>query len=319
MEYYGETRSEYKSNMRSDRPIVAIGELLWDLLPTGTRAGGAPFNFAFHCHQLGHRAIIVSRVGDDELGHKLRQEVRRLGLSDEFIQTDPIHPTGTVEVEIDNAGQPKYTVAMPVAWDRIEWTPGIDALAKDALAMCFGSLAQRSKRNRDLIAAFVAYTLEDCLTICDINFRRPFLTDEIIEDSLRICDWLKVNEEEAESIAKTIAAVFDSPHPVSHAEWLLTRLMAAILNDRAICAITRGANGCIVRNMDATVELPGIPITVADAVGAGDAFTAALLTQHLELKSLVQSAKFANAYAAVVASKPGGTPTVTREEVEQLL
>ena len=305
--------------MVHERPIVAIGELLWDLLPTGMRAGGAPFNFAFHCHQLGHRAIIVSRVGDDELGHKLRQEVRQLGLSDEFIQSDPTLPTGSVSIKIDDAGQPKYTVAIPVAWDRIEWNPGLDDLAEHACAICFGTLAQRMKQNRDLVSAFVANTREDCLTICDINFRRPFLSDEIIEDSLRICDWLKANEEEAESIAKSITLMFDSPHRQSRGKWLLTRLMTVISGDRALCAITRGANGCIVGTSEDTVELPGISVRVADTVGAGDAFTAALLTQHLEGKSLVQSSKFANAYAAIVASKPGGTPTVTRAEVERLL
>lgn len=305
--------------MRSDRPIVAIGELLWDLLPTGPRSGGAPFNFAFHCHQLGHRAIMVSRVGDDELGQKLRQEVLRLGLSDAFIQTDPVYPTGTVAVDVDEDGQPKYTIAKPVAWDYLEWNDSVAALAKDAVAVCFGTLAQRTKQNNDLVTAFVANTSEDCLAICDINFRRPFLTDESIEHSLRICDWLKANEEEAEYLAQLIPATFDSPDPHSRSEWLLSRLMGAISGDRALCAITRGAIGCIVGSSNATVELYGIPIVVADAVGAGDAFTAALLTQHLEGKSLGQAARFANAYAAVVSGKSGGTPTVTRDEVKRLL
>jgi len=305
--------------MRSDCPIVAIGEVLWDLLPSGPRPGGAPFNFAFHCHQLGHSAVMVSRVGDDELGHSLRQEVLRLGLSDEFIQTDPNHATGTVTVEVDRAGQPKYTIANPVAWDYLEWNDGLAALAKEAVTVCFGTLAQRTRQNRDLVSAFVANSREDCLAICDINFRRPFLTDEIIEDSLRICDWLKANEEEAEYLAKMTPATSGSSDPQSHSANLIARLLSTIWDDRALCAITRGANGCIVGTSDATVEIPGIPIVVADTVGAGDAFTAALLTQHLEGKSLDQAAMFANAYAAVVSSKPGGTPTVTREEVERLL
>src|SRR5215211_226769 len=105
--------------MPSGPPIVALGELLWDLLPAGPRAGGAPFNFAFHCHQLGHPAVIVSRVGDDDLGRRLRAEVRRLGLSDEFIQTDPDHPTGTVRVAVDAGGQPSYEIVEDVAWDYI--------------------------------------------------------------------------------------------------------------------------------------------------------------------------------------------------------
>lgn len=305
--------------MRSDRPIVAIGELLWDMLLTGPRPGGAPFNFAFHCHQLGHRAIMVSRVGEDELGHKLRQKVLRLRLSDEFIQADSVHPTGTVSVEVDQAGQPKYTIARPVAWDYLEWNDSLAALAKEATAVCFGTLAQRTMQNRDLVSAFVANTREDCLAICDINFRRPSLTDKIIEDSLRMCDWLKANEEEAKYIAELIPATLGSPHSHSGSDRILSRLVGAISGNRALCAMSLGASGCIVGTSEATVKLPGIPVQVADTVGAGDAFTAALLTQHLEGKPLDQAARFANAYAAVVASKRSGTPSVTREEVERLL
>src|SRR6476660_9783994 len=105
---------------QSGPPIVAVGVVLWDLLPTGPRTGGAPFNFAFHCHQLGHPAVIVSRVGDDDLGRRLRAEVRRLGLSDEYIQADREHPTGTVHVSVDADGRPTYAIAEPVAWDFIE-------------------------------------------------------------------------------------------------------------------------------------------------------------------------------------------------------
>jgi len=222
-----------------------------------------------------------------------------------------------VDVEIDGAGQPKYTIAMPVAWDYLEWNDSLAALAKRAAAVCLGTLAQRTKQNRDLVAAFVANTSEDCLAICDINFRRPFLTDELILDSLRSCDWLKANEEEAEYIAKLIPGELHEGQ--SRSESLLSPLMASILSDRVLCAITRGANGCIVGSSNVTVELAGIPIQVADTVGAGDAFTAALLTQHLEGKPLEQAARFANAYAAIVSSKRGGTPIVTREEVERLL
>src|SRR4026207_495174 len=120
-------------------PIVALGELLWDLLPTGPQAGGATFNFAFHCHQLGHPAIIVSRVGDDDLGRELREAVKRLGMSDEFIQTDHEHPTGTVSVHVDANGQPTFTIAENVAWDFIEWEPKLADLAQSARAACFGA------------------------------------------------------------------------------------------------------------------------------------------------------------------------------------
>src|SRR3954466_5879368 len=127
-------------------PIVGIGEVLWDVYPDGRKvAGGAPFNFAFHCHQLGHPAVIVSRVGDDDLGRELRQRVRELGLSDEYIQTDREHPTGTVRVTLDANKVPTYTITENVAWDHIELIPELEGLAATATALCFGSLALRSE------------------------------------------------------------------------------------------------------------------------------------------------------------------------------
>src|SRR3954447_25247800 len=126
-------------------PIVGIGEVLWDVYPDGRKvAGGAPFNFAFHCHQLGHRAAIVSRVGDDELGRELRERVRELGLSDEYIQADHDHPTGTVRVALDASKVPTYTITENVAWDFIEWDEELAKLATLCRAVCYGTLAQRA-------------------------------------------------------------------------------------------------------------------------------------------------------------------------------
>ena len=299
-------------------PIVALGELLWDLLPSGRQAGGATFNFAFHCHQLGHPAVIVSRVGDDDLGRELREAVKRLGMSDEFIQTDREHPTGTVSVQVDAYGQPTFTIAENVAWDFIEWTPSLAELAASARAVCFGTLAQRAKRSRDTIGTFVPGTSEECIAVCDINFRKPFLSQAVIDDSLRLADWLKVNEEEARELARTLDA-WPAEHLNGVGGYWRQRLLPTILSEKAVYAVTRGANGCVVGDVHQDVDLPGVRVQVADTVGAGDAFTAALVTQRLDGKSLVQSARFANAYAAVVASKPGGTPIIAREEVERLL
>jgi len=275
-------------------PIVALGELLWDLLPTGPRAGGAPFNFAFHCHQLGHPAVLVSRVGDDDLGRRLRTEVRRLGLSYEYIQTDPKYPTGTVQVSLDASGQPAYTITEHVAWDFIEWEPRLELLAESAQAVCFGTLAQRAPESRAAFRRMIA--LAHGIVVLDLNLRSPFDAAETIRVSLELADWIKLNEHEA----ARLPAGFD-------------------LSTVDLVCVTRGAAGCLVRTPSEVVDVPGIHVPVADTVGAGDAFAAALLTQHFEGKSLREAARFANAYAAVVASKVGGTPTVTPAEVERLL
>jgi fructokinase len=280
--------------MEKQPPIVALGEVLWDLLPAGPRAGGAPFNFAFHCHQLGHPAVIVSRVGDDDLGRRLRAEVRHLGLTDEYIQTDPDHPTGTVQVSLDAAGQPAYTITERVAWDFIEWEPRLDSLAGTARAVCFGTLAQRAPESRSTIRRVVARGHGPA--ILDLNLRPPFDGPDTIRESLDLADWLKLNADEAARLP--------------------TRFDPSAMD---LVCVTRGAAGCSVRTPTEVIDLPGIPVRVADTIGAGDAFTAALLTHRLEGRPLREAARFANAYAAVVASRVGGTPTVTRAEVEHLL
>src|SRR5262245_33167441 len=156
-------------------PIVGIGELLWDVYPDGRKvAGGAPFNFAFHCHQLGHPAVIVSRVGDDELGRELREEVRRLGLSDEYIQTDREHPTGTVLVTLDENKVPTYTITANVAWDYVGEEGSIDeGLAHDTVAVCFGTLALRHPVSRSTILQFVGPgpDMPSALRVFDLNIR----------------------------------------------------------------------------------------------------------------------------------------------------
>src|SRR5579884_3587756 len=124
--------------------IVGLGEILWDLLPTGRQLGGAPANFAYCCHLLGNRAVVASRVGNDQLGQDIREQLATAELADEFLQSDPLQPTGTVRVQLDAAGQPKFEITHPVAWDFLEWTDEWKALARSADAVCFGTLAQRS-------------------------------------------------------------------------------------------------------------------------------------------------------------------------------
>src|SRR5438874_498701 len=128
--------------------IVGLGEVLWDLLPGGKQPGGAPFNFTFHCHQLGHSSAIVSRVGTDDLGREIRDVLVRLGLPDAFLQADDAHPTGTVQGDVDGSGQPTFTITPDVAWDHLAWDDGLEALLSRAQAVCFGTLAQRHAVSR---------------------------------------------------------------------------------------------------------------------------------------------------------------------------
>ena len=298
-------------------PIVGIGEVLWDVYPDGRKvAGGAPFNFAFHCHQLGHDAVIVSRVGDDDLGRELRARVSELGLSDEYIQTDPVHPTGTVQVTLDANAIPTYTIAEYVAWDHIAWEEKLEALAKSCRAVCFGSLAQRNGTPAPTVrlANDLRKRERPRLIVCDVNMRGSFYVSNQLVWSLLVSDWRKVN-------ANELVAIQD------HYQWpSLSDLVDGFQDGRGVAILTRGELGCEVYRRwkgedeiyrSETFSEPGAPAKVVDTVGAGDAFTAAMVCFHLEGKSLRECARFAVHYAARVCEQPGGTPRINRAEVER--
>ena len=281
--------------------IVGIGELLWDIFPDGRKvAGGAPFNFAFHCHQLGHPATIVSRVGDDDLGRELREEVKRLGLDDTDIQTDREHPTGTVRVTVDERGQPSYEIVEGAAWDFIDEVP-----ARDVGAVCFGTLGQRSPASAAAIRAFIGAVP---LRIFDVNLRQHFYSRESLERSMAAAEIVKVSEEEWPRVAELLA--------VGEPADLFARFPGPL---RSV-ATTRGANGSALAFASARDDfsIPGAPSRLVDTVGAGDAFTAALVCLHLEGKPLRDCARFANRYAARVCEHRGGTPRIDRREIESL-
>jgi fructokinase len=293
-------------------PIVGIGELLWDVYPDGrTVAGGAPFNFAFHCHQLGHPAVIVSRVGDDDLGRALRARVRELGLTDEYIQTDPAHPTGTVQVTLDANAVPKYTITENVAWDFIEWDERLEALGLQAAAICFGTLGQRYPTTHQTVTRLTTRRADAAraIRICDINLRPPFYDRASIEHSLCRCEWAKLNHDE---LVKLIDLV-----PLAHFDEESPAFELRLTYDLGLVCVTRGSEGLFFATAEELVSEPGVPARVVDTVGAGDAFTAAMVCLHLEGKPLRDCARFANHYAARVCEQPGGTPRVDRGEVER--
>ena len=296
--------------------IVGVGELLWDVFPDGRRvAGGAPFNFAFHCHNLGHEAVVVSRVGDDELGLELRAEVRRLGLSDEFIQTDPTHPTGTVQVTVDTAGQPSYEIVQNVAWDHIGWTEEFQHLVRKCKAICFGTLAQRADTSRDTIQNALHTSLHEGawvpLRVYDVNLREPYVQPGAVRASLAHAEWVKLNTDEAPRLAAILGREVGEPVE------FVKRLICLTTPEQRCVLWTHGGSGCDVFGFQEDIHEPGVPAVVVDTVGAGDSFTAAMVCLHLEGRSLKDCAKFASHYAARVCEYRGGTPRIDRAEVER--
>jgi fructokinase len=287
--------------------IVGVGEVLWDLLPAGRQPGGAPFNFAFHCHQLGHSAVIVSRVGDDALGADLRAALRGLGLSDAWVQHDAEHPTGTVTVTLDERGQPTFTITPDVAYDHLAWEAGLESLCGRAQAVYFGTLVQRTAAARETVRRAL-HAARNALVVYDVNLRQHFYDRDVLEASLAASRWVKLNADEL-TVLRDLLGLGGTGASGTAAE-LRGRFGVELV------ALTRGEQGCLVQTADEEIGVPGVAVRVVDTVGAGDAFTAGLLVAALEGRPLAEAAVFANHLAARVAAAAGGTVTIRREEVE---
>jgi fructokinase len=291
--------------------IVGLGELLWDLLPSGKQLGGAPANFAYITNLLGDHGIPASRIGCDSLGDDALQKLSQLGLSANFVQRDSLHPTGTVNVKIDDAGQPCFEILQPVAWDYLEWTEEWNNLAREADAVCFGSLAQRSAGSQSTIGKFLHATRQDAIRIFDVNLRQRFYSRQILADSMSLATIVKLNHEELPKIM----ALFELEH---RSEKDSARHLLSLHNLQLIC-VTRGDAGSLLISGEECSEHPGIKVKVADTVGAGDAFTAAMVHGYLRGTPLAQINETANRVGAWVASQSGATPAPKAGSLPQTL
>jgi fructokinase len=280
--------------------IIGIGELLWDLLPSGPRLGGAPANFAYIASVLGASSVVVSCVGNDELGHEARRTLNEHGLDIRHIQVDNEHPTGSVEVRLSGDGTPGYSILENVAWDHLGWTSDLAQLAAVTDAVCFGTLAQRSSMTRKTIQEFLDHTPSHCLRILDVNCRPPFCIIETLRDSLAKTNILKFSSEE-------LAVVLEAASMPAMREVDAAVALQREYKFKSVC-ITRGAEGSVIVTDDGTAICPGLKVEVADTVGAGDAFGAAMalgLLNGLPLKAVSDAA---NTVAAWVASQHGAMP-----------
>jgi fructokinase len=286
--------------------MIGLGEVLWDLLPSRKALGGAPANFAYMANVLGEQGIVASRVGHDDLGTEARAVMQELGLNTSYVQQDDQHQTGTAEVIIDAAGQPTFTIKESVSWDFLEWTVAWEELAARADAVCFGTLAQRSPTSAATVDSFLRALSKDALRICDVNLRQSFYNQDVLDRSLRHAHIVKLNDQEFLQVSSLLKL------GVGNEETVAKRLLNQCAL-RLVC-ITRGARGSLLVSEDKTVEHNGFSVKVADAVGAGDAFTACLAHHYLRGESLEEISESANRFASWVATQVGATPLI-REPV----
>jgi len=280
--------------------VVGIGEALWDMLPSGKQLGGAPANFAFHAGQFGLDALAVSAIGNDPLGDEIVNSLDEHGLPHLLSRVD--FPTGTVQVTLNERGVPQYEIKQGVAWDNIPWTPALAAVAADCRAVCYGSLAQRSAVSRATICRFLDAVPEDCLKVFDINLRQSFYSREIIDDSLRRCDILKINDEELEVVSKMFG------NGALEVEGQCRRIMSAYELDMLI--LTCGINGSYVFYTGGMSFMETPDAEVVDTVGAGDSFGGSFVASILNGKSIAQAHKTAVEISTFVCTRAGAMPLV---------
>jgi len=279
--------------------IVGLGELLWDMLPTGKQLGGAPANFAYISTLLGNEGVVASRLGHDALGDEAAAQLASRGVTISYIQRDASRPTGTVKVEVNEAGQPRFEIAEGVAWDFLEWTPQWQQLAERVDAVCFGSLAQRSGASRGTIHAFLS-AKKAAARIFDVNLRQHFHSPDVLAESMKHADIVKLNHEELPRVIKMMGMEYRDD--VAAADALVQRYKL-----KFVC-ITRDSRGSLLMNHHTLDDHPGYRIRVGDAIGAGDAFTAALVFEYLRGSPISRMNDTANRMGAWVASRVGAMP-----------
>lgn len=276
--------------------VVGIGELLWDMLPTGKKAGGAPINFVYHASRLGAEGYAISAVGDDDLGHEILKELDNNSI--QYLIEKVPYPTGTVQVTLQN-GIPDYVINERVAWDHLSPTSNAIDLAERADAICFGTLGQRSAQSRETIQAILSFAPDEAYRCFDINLRQHYYTKELIEESLYLANVFKINDAEL-AVLRDMFRLEGTDKEV--AKWFIERYNLRML------VLTAGASYSTIYTVkeESTLQTPGVQ--VADTVGAGDAFSGALIISLLKGASLKEAHEFAVKTAAYVCTKEGAWP-----------
>lgn len=277
--------------------IIGLGEILWDMLPTGKQLGGAPANFAYHVCRLGGNGWAVSAISDDELGKEIKSTLSTKKLN--TILEEVNEPTGTVQVTLNAAGVPTYDITEGVAWDHIPFTERIGDLAKETSAVCFGTLAQRSPESRATIHEFIENMPDGSLKVYDINLRQNYYDEKIISDSLRLADILKINDEELEIVSKMFCLSGTSEERC--------RAISREFNLKFVILTMGGDGSKVILEDRVHLSTPG-KINIVDTVGAGDSFTAAFILAYLRGESLEKAHTLATEVSSYVCTKAGAMP-----------
>ena len=294
--------------------VIGIGEALFDCLPEGRKLGGAPANFAYHVSQFGLNGCAISAIGNDELGDEIVEKFNAVHLNHILPRVE--QPTGTVKVTLDEKGVPQYEICLGVAWDNIPLTDEMLEIARNAQAVCFGSLAQRSETSRKTIHAFLDATPADALRVFDINLRQSWYTAEVIAESLQRANILKINDEELDVVATMLLGEPTIPgHLIAEDAEKTRRICRELISryDLDMLILTCGAIGSYVFTMEEESYITTPKVKVADTVGAGDSFTATFVAQLLLGKPIPEAHKKAVEVSAFVCTRNGAMPVLPED------
>ena len=304
--------------------IIGLGEALWDMLPEGKKLGGAPANFAYHAGQFGLDTLAVSALGEDKLADETIAALEQNGLH--YLMPRVPYATGTVQVTLTGDGIPAYEIKENVAWDNIPFTPEMEEAAAGCRAVCFGSLAQRNVVSRRTIQKFLDATPKDCLKICDINLRQQFFSKEVLEDSFRRCNILKINDEELVVVSRMFGYQgLDDATEGQNLKPETCNLKPGVCQqivkdyDLQLLVLTCGTNGSYVFTKDGQQSFQPTPkVEVADTVGAGDSFTGSFCAALLCGKSIAEAHRIAVEVSAYVCTQNGAMPKYPAELVAKV-
>lgn len=290
--------------------IIGLGEALWDMLPEGKKLGGAPANFAYHAGQFGLDTLAISALGEDKLADETIEALEQNGLK--YLMPRVPYATGTVQVTLTGEGIPTYEIKENVAWDNIPFNDEIKAAAKNCRAVCFGSLAQRNIVSRQTIQQFLDATPEDCIKICDINLRQQFFSKEILEESFKRCNILKINDEELVVVTRMFG--YQDLDDAKICEKMVKEYNLQML------VLTCGTNGSHVFTADGKHSFQPTPkVEVADTVGAGDSFTGSFCAAILNGKPVEEAHRIAVEVSAYVCTQNGAMPKYPAELVAKVI
>ncbi len=293
--------------MESLGVVIGVGEILFDLLPEGKKLGGAPANFAYHVAQLGCKSVAVSAVGRDALGDEAIETLTERGVGLLVERVDA--PTGVVRVTLDEAGVANYDICEGVAWDMLSFGDELQALAQRCRAVCFGTLAQRNEKTRQAIQNLLAAipAANDALLIYDINLRQHYYSKELIESSLELCNILKINDDELDTVAPLLGL------SEKNFEAACRELIAR--HELRMVVLTCGEKGSWIYTAEEALFQPTPQVEVVDTVGAGDSFTATLCASLLQGYALSEAHRRAAVLAAYVCTQAGAMPRYNAAEV----